>query len=105
MLGPKHPRGCPTDRSESDMKTSVPQPPQSFYDTMDANGEPGSSSANRGGSQCSSEAWTHITFPKIKEEIEIDSYSSDDDLEINRLGNSGTSLPIIFPKMIEELTV
>nr|CAD7265638.1 unnamed protein product [Timema shepardi] len=105
---------APTDRSESDRKTSVPRPPRSSHDSVDANvncplmfddirGEPGPSSVNGGGSQSSSEAWTHLTFPKIKEEIEIDSYSSDDDLEINRLGNSGASLPFTFPKLKEEM--
>ncbi|CAG2059763.1 unnamed protein product, partial [Timema podura] len=38
MLSPKHPRGHPSDRSESDLKMSVLQTPQSFRDTVDANG-------------------------------------------------------------------
>nr|CAD7462575.1 unnamed protein product [Timema tahoe] len=36
MLSPKRPRGRPTDRSESDLKTSVPRTPWSFRDTVDA---------------------------------------------------------------------
>nr|CAD7601524.1 unnamed protein product [Timema genevievae] len=36
MLSPKHPRGRPTDRSESDLKTSVSRTPWSFRDTVDA---------------------------------------------------------------------
>nr|CAD7262085.1 unnamed protein product [Timema shepardi] len=36
MLNPKRPRGRPTDRSESDLKISVPRTPRSFCDAADA---------------------------------------------------------------------
>nr|CAD7429043.1 unnamed protein product [Timema monikensis] len=55
MLSPKHPRGRPTDRSESDLKTSVLRTPWSFWDTVDevqpssGSNKPGQGSEKDGG--------------------------------------------------------